>query len=210
MISHKLNYSLTTFWEFLIYTEASVEAEDQTKHLAPPVAKHIKGFQPLHEAELEAARQTRKVEAQVARANAALDESLTTLHNKALGLVVQERSEPAFTRLFPDPVSDQVRFGLVEQLEVNRVTLKALEDSKKLYPEAFVKEQAAQLRAAIAVGDAAKQARQANEIKLADLRLRLNDWKQDANTVLTAVESALNNIAADKKLGRKWPRRFFA
>jgi hypothetical protein len=210
MINHKLAYSLTTFWEHLIYTEASVEAGELTRHLAPPVTKHIAGFQPLHEAELEAARQTRKVSAQVTRANAALDESLTRLNNTALALVEQDRSAAAFTRLFPEPVSEQTRFGLVEQLEVNRGALQTLEGSEGLYPEAFVKEQAAQLRAAIAVGDAAKQARQANEIKLADLRLRLNDWKQDANTVLTAVESALNNIAADKKLGRKWPRSFFA
>jgi hypothetical protein len=57
-------------------------------------------------------------------------------------------------------------------------------------------------------GEAAKQARQASELKQADLRL--NDWKQDANIVLTAVGSALNNIAAEEKLDRKWPRSFFA
>ena len=208
MISHKLTFSLTNFWEILTYTEAALEANDDTKALAKPVTRHIAGFKPLHEEELEAGRQRRKIEALVAVANLALDHSLTTLHKELLGEVKQDRESAAFVRLFADPLSEQVRFGLAQQLEVNREALRQLEGADSLYSKPFVKAQAAQLKAAIKSGEAALAARQQHEIKQADLRLRLEDWKQDANTVLTAVESALNNHAAERKLGKKWPKTF--
>lgn len=210
MINHKLTNSLRTFWGWLIYTEATLEANEGTRHLSGGVTAHIEGFKPLHDAELEAERQTRKVEAQIAIANLALDQSLTRLHNGLLKAVDLDRQAAPFKRIFADPLSEQTRYGLVEQLHVNRGALQQLEGAEMLYAEEFINAHTPHMRAAIALGEAASEARLTHEIKLADLRLRINDWKQDTNTVLTAVESALNNIASKEKLGSKWPKTFLA
>jgi hypothetical protein len=211
MINHKQTNSLTTFWELLIYTETRLQENKLTEHLAPPVTKHIDGFHPLHKEELEAARQTRRVEAQVADANMELDASLTELHNALLGEVKQDRSAPAFTRMFPNPLSEQVRFGLAQQLEVQRAALRTLEGADNLYSAALIKEHAPHVKAAIRKAEAAISARQDNEVKLANLRARLHDWKSDANVVLTAVKAELEKIASvNKKLGgKKWVKSFF-
>lgn len=126
-------------------------------------------------------RQTRKIEAQASGANVGLDVSLTQLHNALLSEVKQDRSALAFTRMFPDPLSEQIRYGLVEQLEVHRAALRTLEGADKLYSAAFIKAQTPHLKAAIRKAEAAVAARQAHEIKLANLRMRINDWKADAN-----------------------------
>lgn len=212
MINYKQSNSLTTFWGFEIYTESRLQEDELTQHLAPPVTKHIDTFHPLHQEELEADRQTRKVEAQAAGANLAMDVSLTTLHNDLLAEVTQDRSALAFTRMFPDPLSAQIRFGLVEQLEVNRAALRTLEGADKLYSAAFIKAQTPHLKAAIRKAEAAVAARQAHEIKLANLRTRINDWKYNANVILTGVKAELEKMAsADKKLGgKKWVKSFFS
>jgi hypothetical protein len=208
MPNHKTSLSLTSFWERLIYTEAALEAEPAVVGLVGPVTTHIAGFKALHDEELEAARMTRKIEARVAVANLALDGALTLTHNALLGEVQQDRTAAAFVRMFPEPLSVQIRYGLEQQIKIVSAALRQMTDSKDLYSAAFIKAHSASFKAAIAQGEAALEARRAHEIKLADLRLRLEDWKQDTNAVLTAVEGQLKTHGALHKKGAMWYKAF--
>jgi hypothetical protein len=208
MPNHKTSLSLTSFWEHLIYTEGALEAVPEVAHLVGPVTAQQGGFKALHDEELEAARATRKVEALVAVANLVLDGALTQTHNALLGEVQQDRTAAAFVRMFPEPISVQIRYGLEQQIKILTAARRQLTDSKDLYSAAFIKTHSASLKAAIAQGDAALEARRAHEIKLADLRLRLEDWKQDTNAVLTAVEGELKTHGANNKKGAKWHKAF--
>jgi hypothetical protein len=196
-----------TFWEDLVFLEAALLASPDTAPLAEPISAHLNEGEALMQEERTQLRGTLQARARGVIADSGLDDAIQGSHNDVLHHVQQDRKAKAFTSLFKKPLSHLIRFTLPRQVLIGQDLMKSL--TLPLLPEDLRARLRALLDDRLKVASAVLTEIEDAEMSGARLRLKLADWKADANTVRTAVYGDLLKLASANKRHRSWAERFF-
>jgi hypothetical protein len=202
-----LSRSVLAFWQDLIFLEAALLADEETRALAAPVTAHINLFMPTLVRELDTLRAVIQSNARLSVTDARLDLGIRGLFSATLHLVNQSRQHPAFTGLFSTHIGAVVRHALKRQVEVARDLIDKL--SLPHYTPEFRAAQTAALQPLIARGAEVLEAQRQTELARSSGRLDVRVWKEEANAVRLSAYGALLALAAQNGRGKAWPEAFF-
>lgn len=195
------------FWEDLIFLEAALLADEETRALAPPVTALIDQFMPTLHRDLDTRRGLIQSSAHNSVADARIDIGIRGLHSDTLHLVKQNRQAPAFTNLFSTHIGAVVRHALKRQIEVARDLVDKL--SLSLYTPEFRAAQVAVLEPLITHGTAVIEEQRQAELARVGGRIDVRTWKEEANAVRLSIYAALLALAAQNGRGKGWAEVFF-
>ncbi|HWN68734.1 MAG TPA: hypothetical protein VNM90_13950 [Haliangium sp.] len=199
--------STLTFWEDLIFLEAALLADEETRELAAPVTALINEFMPALQRDLETRRSLIQSSARTSVADARLDFGIRGLFSDTLHLVKQNRKRPEFTALFSTHIGAVVRHALKRQVEVARDLLDKL--GLPHYPEEFRSAQIHALQPLIARGAQVLEEQRQAELARVGGRIDVRTWKEEANAVRLSVYASLLALAAKNGRGKPWAEVFF-
>jgi hypothetical protein len=202
-----LSRATLDFWEDLVFLEAALLAEDETRELAAPVTAAIQEFMGTLLRDLESRRALIQSSARLSVTDARLDFGIRGLFSGTLHLVGQNRKRVEFTTLFSTHIGAVVRHALKRQVEVARDLLDKL--LLPHYPEEFRTAQVAALRPLITRGAQVLEEQRQAELARVNGRIDLRTWKEEANAVRLSVYAALLALAAQTGRGKQWPEVFF-
>ena len=203
----RISSSVLTFWQDLVFLEAALLAEEQTKPLAGLVTSVLAEFPAILQKDLDTRRALIQASARSFVADAGVDSVIRRLFSGVLALVEQNRQRPEFTTLFSSHIGDVVRHALRRQLEVAKTLADKL--GLSLYDKTFSAPHLGALNAAVQHGSAAiEEARQA-ELGRAQGRIDIRAWKDEANAVRLTVYGQLLGLAAKNGRGKPWAEGFF-
>ena len=209
MAQVKDNLGLISFFGALIFTESALLAGEGTAALAGPVTGLVAGFEGLHAEELAEEREAQQVLARMRIGDLYVDRRLRGLQVDLLAEVKQERGKLAYKQMFGEGIAEVIKYGLDRQVVEARRILALLEGKDAPYSAALVKAHAPALKEAIELGDQILKERDAHAVKQAHLRIKLQAWKADCNTVFLAVEGELLKLASAQGEKRAWTKNFF-
>lgn len=195
------------FWEELVFVEASLLAVAETAHLAALVTEHLERFEVIWGQELKSRRTQIQARALGRIRDLLLDGGIRALHNAALFLVSQNRSDKSFAVLFPEDLRATIRFALKRQIEVADTIVQRL--GLDIFADTLRAPHSDNLKALISQGQQALAQRDQAELTRLQSRLNMTDWKQDANAIRTAIHGRLTELAAQKRYPNDWPEAFF-
>lgn len=199
--------AILVFWADLTYHEAALLADDDAKHLAPPVSKALDDCSAISQLDLESRRAKLKAYAKASVADVHLDERIRKLHSATLYLVDQVRKRVEFTSLFSETIDKVVRFALKRQVEVAEDLVQSL--GLKIYSDDFRTAHAGPLQTLISVGRTVLGEVRTAELARTEARLDIRAWKDDANALRLANYGELTAIAARAGRPRDWADAFF-
>jgi hypothetical protein len=104
--------SVLVFWQDLVFIEAGLLAEDETKPIAALIAPVLAEFPAILQRDLDTRRGVIQASARAYVADASLDATIRRLFSAVLGLVEQNREREEFTTLFQTHIGDIVRHAL--------------------------------------------------------------------------------------------------
>lgn len=198
--------ALATVGNDLYFTFVRLLARPETKPLAPDVEKllaQVDAVDAEHKARLRAIA---KADAQAAGTRADVEQFATTLQVTALGVCKQDRQDPRFRTLFPDPASAVVAYDqakLRKWLDGVATALPGMADkefkalagtAKQLLP-AWDASEAAQAAAATANSQHDASVR-------TPLKAKVNNARRDLYADLT-------KLATKSGHGKRWVESFF-
>lgn len=186
---------------------AGEDGDKQVGALLKPVEKLLSDWEALDILRRTKRRAVGRAHALVRRRDVQADDLLTTIHHDALGHVKQNRDDPLFRRLFPDPVSSVVRRALEAQLPAMRTLAHKLAEEET--PAVLKKAHAKALTESIERGDEAIKGREEAFAQAGRVSARVASWREDANHTLRGVEGALQLIASERRLGSDWVDSYF-
>lgn len=199
--------SVLVFWEDLVFLEAALLADEETRALAAPVTPVIDAFMPALQRDLDTRRVQIQSSARSSVADARIDRGIRGLFSATLHLVGQNRKHPAFTNLFSTNIGDVVRHALGRQVEIARDLLDKLTLSH--YSEEFRASQTTALQPLVARGAEVLEERRQAELARATGRIDVRAWKDEANAVRLSVYASLLTLAAQTGRGKPWAATFF-
>jgi hypothetical protein len=202
-----LTRSILTFWEDLVFLEAALLADDDTKDLAASVTELLESFPGILKSELDSRRAVLQAFARSAVADTLLDTAIRKVFSAVLHLVSQNRKRAEFTTLFKTHIGNVVRYALKRQLEVadELVTKLAL----AIYPVSFRDEQKSVLAPVIDKGKAVLADQTKAELGRVEGRIAVRAWKEDVNGVRLSVQGQLTTLAGKTGRGKDWVETFF-
>jgi hypothetical protein len=195
------------FWEDLVFLEAALLAEEETRELAAPVTAAIQEFMGTLLRDLEGRRTLIQSNARMSVTDAQLDFGIRGLFSDTLHLVGQNRKRVEFTTLFSTHIGAVVRHALKRQVEVARGLLDKL--LLPHYPEEFRSAQILALQPLIARGAQVLEEQRQAELARVSGRIDLRTWKEEANAVRLSVYASLLSVAAQNGRGKQWAEAFF-
>lgn len=199
--------AILVFWADLTYHEAALLADDDAKHLAPPVSKALEDFNAIFKLDLDSRRGILKANAKSSVADAHLNERIRKLHSAALHLVDQVRKRPEFNSLFSETIDKVIRFALKRQVDVAEKLVETL--GLKIYSDDFRAAHVGALQTLITKGRTILGEVRAAEIARTEVRLDIRAWKDDVNALRLANYGELTTIAAKTGRPRDWAEAFF-
>jgi len=202
-----LAFGLLLFWEDLVYLEASLLADEETKSLAGPVTALLDEFDNVWKSDMDTRRLILQAFARNGVADRNLDGGIRDLFSGALHLVKQDRQKAQFTTLFKTHIGNIVKYALRRQVEIAEELLGKL--GLDLYSDSFRGEHTPRLTALINAGKEALAGQKQAEIGRVDGRLKTQAWKEDANGVRLSVHGELSTIAGKKGYGKAWVESFY-
>jgi hypothetical protein len=199
--------STVTFWEDLVFLEAALLADEETRDLAAPVTALLDEFMPTFQRDLDTRRSLIQSSARMSIADARLDFGIRNLFADTLHLVKQNRKRVEFTTLFSTHIGAVVRHALKRQVEVAR----DLYDKLLLphYPEEFRSAQIGALQPLISRGAQVIEEQRQAEFARVGGRLDVRTWKEEANAVRLSVYASLLALASQHGRGKPWAEVFF-
>ncbi len=203
----QLSRSILFFWQQLIFLEAALLANDETKHLAAPVTALLDSFTNLQGIDLGTQRALIQALARAAVADNNIDEGIREVHNNTLHLVSQDRKRDEFTTLFSGSIGKIIRYALKRQIELTVELIDNL--ALPLFKQTFRDTQLGILQPLIDKGKDVLKARRTAEHERLSARLDIKDWKREANAVQLAVYGELLAIAAATGRKKSWANVFF-
>jgi hypothetical protein len=202
-----LSRSVLAFWQDLIFLEAALLADEETRELAAPVTAHINLFMPTLQREVDTLRAVIQSNARLSVTDARLDLGIRGLFSSTLHLVNQSRKHPAFTSLFSTHIGAVVRHALKRQVEVARELIDKL--ALPHYTPEFRAAQTAALQPLIERGAEVLEAQRQAELARTTGRIDVRAWKEEANAVRLSVYGSLIALAAQNGRSKAWPEAFF-
>jgi len=202
-----LSRSILIFWEDLVFLEAALLADEETKTLAAPVTALLEEFSGVLKTDLDTRRGVLQAFARAGVADTLLDGGIRKVFSAALYLVSQDRKRSEFTTLFSTHIGDVVRHALKRQLEVAEEIAGKL--GLPLYSDSFRAEQREILAPLVDKGKAVLADQHKAELSRMEGRIAIRTWKQDANAVRLSVQGQLTTLAAKTHRNRAWVDTFF-
>ncbi len=199
-------FSLLSFWQQLVFTEAAMLAHPDTVALAAPFTTLLESFQALQGADLATRRALLQAQAHATIADQNLDDGLRKLHSDTLSEVTQDREDAIFKALFSSDIGATVRFALARQLTVAQQLVSNL--SLSIMPPAL-KPHIAKLEQLIAAGQGVLSQRKSAAFGRTEANLGTLAWKDDVNAVRLTAYGALLGIAAKTRRPKTWAESFF-
>jgi hypothetical protein len=199
--------AIVVFWQDLVFLEAALLADEETKDLAALVTPALDEFPSILQRDLDTRRAVIQAQARAFVADGDIDMALRSLFSAVLGLVQQNRKRQEFTTLFSSSIADVVRHALRKQIEVASSIVDKL--SLKLYPDDLRNTHTKLLGGAIKRGKAVLEEMRKAETGRVDGRLDIRTWKDEANAARLNVYGQLLTLAAKNGRGKAWAEGFF-
>src|SRR5262249_40460248 len=127
--------SVLRFWQDLVFLEAALLADDETKPLASVITPVLDEFPAILQKDLDTRRGIIQANARAFVADTRIDDAIRGLFSAVLALVQQNRKRQEFTTLFPTHIGDVVRHALRKQLDVAKELADKL--ALKIFPDAL-------------------------------------------------------------------------
>jgi hypothetical protein len=202
-----ISSSILTFWQDLVFVEAALLADDETKHLASIVSPVLDEFPAILQRDLDTRRSVIQASARAFVADARIDSAIRSLFSAVLALVQQNRTRKEFTTLFSTHIGEVVRHALRKQIDVAKGLTDKL--SLKIFPDDLRSAQTKLLNAMIKRGKAVlEEVRKAGMARV-EGRIDIGTWKEEANAARLTVYGQLLSIAAKTGRGKAWAEGFF-
>lgn len=198
--------SLDSAWGDLTFSEARLLGDEHAKELAPTFAELRQRVEDTRVQQLGTWRAELIAQAAVNAADDALDDWVHDLDLTLSHILAGATQSPRYRRYFSMAPSMIIRMAL--ETELGRV--RGWVDSLASEPEAELQALGARLRTLIAQGDAALEARRKAGAQRNDHRVRtIASLIDDINNARRSAYGALTRKAAELRLPRTWPDRFF-
>ncbi len=207
MRSIRPSSSILVFWHDLVFLEAALLAEEETKALAAVITPVLDEFPSILQRDLDTRRAVIQASARSFVADAALDQVIRRLFSAVLSLVEQNRQRQEFTTLFPSHIGNVVRHALRKQIDVARDLVQRL--ALKLYGDDLRVPQTKALNAVIKRGTAVLEEVNKAEIDRVAGRIDIRAWKDEANAARLHAYGQLLAIGAKSGRGKQWAEGFF-
>lgn len=207
MRSIRTAFSVLSFWQDLVFVEAALLAEDETKPLAALITPVLDEFPTILQRDLDTKRGVIQASARAFVADANVDLTIRRFFSAVLSLVEQDRSRQEFTTLFPSHIGEMVRHALRKQLEVAKDLAAKL--ALKIYPEDLRTSQTKALNSAVKRGNAVIDEIAKAEFGRVEGRIDIRTWKDEVNAARLTVYGQLLGIAAKNGRGKAWAEGFF-
>lgn len=199
--------SVLVYWQNLVFLEAALLADPETKELAALVTPVLNEFPTILQLDLDTRRGVVQASARAFVADADIDERLRGLHSGVLNHVGQNRKDPAFTTLFTTHIGDVVRHALKKQVEVAVEMTDKL--GLKIYPEELRATHTKAIGTSVKRGKAVlEEVRKAENTRM-EGRLDIRTWKEEANALRLTIYAQLLALAAKSGRGKPWAEGFF-
>lgn len=199
-------FSLISFWQQLVFTEAALLAHPDTAAMAAPFTTLLESFQELHGADLKTRRAVLQAQARAVIGDQNLDDGVRRLHSDTLSELLQDRSHAIFKALFSSDIGSTVRFALARQIPVVQQIVGNL--ALSIIP-ASLKPHIAKLEALITAGQEALAKRTEAAFGRTEANLGAAAWKDDVNAVRLTSYGALLGVAAKTRRPKAWAESFF-
>jgi len=198
--------SIETFWEELIFTEERLSGDEVAKEFAPSFKELLARLGPVRDGQLAAWHEEVSAQAAVAAADDRLDDLVRTLAKALLRVVDDDVKSPRYLRYFATTPSSIIRLGL--ESEIARV--RGWVDSLTSEAEKDLQDLGAQLGKLVEQGDQVLERRRKAAAARSDHRVRaITSLIDDINSARLSLYGTLTKKAAELRLPRDWPDRFF-
>lgn len=202
-----LSRAVLVFWADLTFNEAALLADEEAKHLAPPVTQALEEFNTILKLDLDTRRGELKAGARASIADAHLNDALRKLHNATLFLVAQDRKKPEFKTLFSESIDKVIRFALKRQIDVAADIVGKL--ALKIYTDDFRTSHVGSLTPLINQGKGIVEEVHGAALARTEARLDVRAWKENVNAIRLANYGELISIAGRTGRKRDWADAFF-
>ncbi len=199
--------SLDYVWEELVYTDARLRMDTNAEDLAPQFEAMLKRWAKVDAGQRTVWRGEILAQAAVDAQNDTLDDTTDDVADALFAAEDKDRTSPRFRRYFgARRPSEVIKMGLESQLEIVKPWVQPL----KTEPEHDLQQLGARLEGNVETGTAAVNGRMTAAGNSANFRVRERiRFVEDVNALRESVYGILMQRAADKKLGKTWPDRFF-
>ena len=198
--------SLDSTWADLTFTEARLLGDANAKELAPAFTELRQRVEIVRSGQRDIWRDEVVAQAAVNAADDALDDCVHDLDVALMHIVSGDTTAPRYRRYFPVAPSSIIRMGL--ESELGRV--RAWVDSLMSESEEALKALGARLHTVVALGGAALESRRKAGAQRSDHRVRsIAVLIDDINNARLSLYGTLARKAAELRLPRNWPDRFF-
>lgn len=198
---------LLSYWAMLVFTEAALLARPETAALAEPVTAEIGRFKELFGKQLGARERVIRASARAAVADWSLDEGVRDLHSDALGATRQRRDVPPFSLLFDQVLTVIIRRALETEVPLVEKIVERL--GLSTVPAALREKHGPALSGLLGEGRAALKEHREAELAATEVRLEVQAWKRDVNSLGYAIFGQLLGLGSKQERTREWARSFF-
>ncbi len=202
-----ISSGILTYWQQLVFVEAALLAEDDTKALAAVITPVLEEFPAILQKDLDTRRAVIQAGARAYVADTGVDDVIRRLFSAVLAFVEQNRKRQEFTTLFSSHIGEYVRHALRKQIDVARDLADKL--ALKLYPDELRTPQVKALNAVIKRGNAVLDEVRKAETGRVEGRIDIRTWKEEANAARLTVYGQLLTLAAKSGRGKAWAEGFF-
>jgi hypothetical protein len=197
---------LDSTWADLTFTEARLLGDVNAKESAPTITQLRQAIERVRNGQLDSWREEVFAQAAVDTADDALDDCVHDVDVALKHILSGDTTSPRYQRYFPVAPSSIIRMGL--ESELGRV--RSWPDSLASENEPELKELGARLRTLVTEGDAALESRRKAAAQRNDHRVRsITSLIDDINNARLSLYGTLARKAAELRLPRNWPDRFF-
>jgi hypothetical protein len=202
-----ISSSIFVYWQNLVFLEAALLADEETKVLAAIVTPVLDEFSTTLQKDLDTRRAVVQASARAFVADADIDQGIRGLFSDVLSLVGQNRKRPEFTTLFPSHIGDIIRHALRKQIDVAADIADKL--ALKIYPDNLRATHTKALNTLVKRGKAVLDEVRKAENARVEGRIDLRTWKEEANAARLTIYGQLLAMAAKSGRGKAWAEGFF-
>jgi hypothetical protein len=197
--------SLDSVWEELVFTEVRLSEDEHATEHVPPFKVLLTNVATVREGQLAVWHEEVSAQAAVSAANDRLDDLVRKLA-RTLWHMGDDLKSDRYLRYFPSTPTSIARLGLENELPRVRGWTESLTSE----PEKDLQDLGATLRQLVDRSDQVLERRRKAEGARRDHRVRsINGLISEINNIRLSVYGSLTKKAAELRLGRDWPDRFF-
>lgn len=198
-------FSAEAFWEDLVYTEASINANKLTSHMVPNIINTLGRYETIDSNMKKAVRDKAKAWANVTAADFDADMAIKNFSLNLLSSINGNRDSEIYKKYFKISPSLMARLPIIDEIkEMERISnelSKESNDKLKAHAQNLDKTSAA-LKQSI-------EEQKKVEINVSSLNNDMMQWKNDVNRLRLGLYGELLTIASNNNFPKWWAEGFF-